>query len=79
MTIRSSDLLQGFRLGSWKIEPLRGAVTGTDGETRHLEPKVMDVFVCLAEHANELEEKTVDSNFLLTTSIFKTQHPIVSS
>ncbi|MFQ6006224.1 MAG: winged helix-turn-helix domain-containing tetratricopeptide repeat protein [Woeseia sp.] len=50
----SFDLLHGFRLGPWKIEPLRGAITGSQGEARHIEPKVMDVFVCLAEHANEL-------------------------
>ena len=50
----SVDCLQGFRLGPWNVEPLRGAVTGPQGETRHLEPKVMDVFVFLAEHANEL-------------------------
>jgi len=50
----SSDFRQGFRLGPWSIEPLRGAVTGPNGEALHLEPKVMDVFVCLAEHANQL-------------------------
>ncbi len=50
----SSDLLHGFRLGPWRVEPLRGAVTGPQGGARHLEPKVMDVFVCLATHANEL-------------------------
>ena len=50
----SSDLRQGFRLGPWSIEPLRGAVTGPNGEAEHLEPKVMDVFVCLAERANQL-------------------------
>ncbi len=50
----SSELLHGFRLGPWKVEPLRGAVTGPQGGAQHLEPKVMDVFVCLAEHANEL-------------------------
>jgi len=50
----SSDLLQGFQLGPWKVEPLRGAVTGPHGETQHLEPKVMDVFVLLATQANEL-------------------------
>ena len=49
----SVDHLQGFWLGPWKVEPLRGAVTGPQGETRHLEPKVMDVFVCLVEYANE--------------------------
>jgi len=50
----ASELLQGFRLGSWTVEPLQGVVSGPNGETQHLEPKVMDVFVCLAEHANEL-------------------------
>ena len=50
----SVDLLDGFRLGPWKIEPLRGAITGSTGDSQHLEPKVMDVLVCLAEHANEL-------------------------
>ena len=50
----SSDLRQGFRFGPWKIEPLRGAITGSNGQARHLEPKVMDVFVFLAERANKL-------------------------
>jgi TolB-like protein/Tfp pilus assembly protein PilF len=50
----ASDLQQGFRLGPWKIEPLRGALIGADGEAHHLEPKVMDVLLYLAEHANEL-------------------------
>ena len=54
MTTMSSDLLQGFQLGPWKVEPLRGAITGPHGETQHLEPKVMDVFVLLAAQANEL-------------------------
>ncbi len=50
----SSDLRQGFRLGPFKIEPLMGAITGSNGETQHLEPKVMDTFVFLADHAEEL-------------------------
>jgi TolB-like protein/DNA-binding winged helix-turn-helix (wHTH) protein len=49
-----SDLRHGFRVGAWDIEPLRGAITGPNGEAHHLEPKVMDVFVFLAEHPNEL-------------------------
>lgn len=59
----SSKLLQGFLLGPWKVEPLRGAVSGPNDENHHLEPKVMDVFVCLAEHGNEL----VTRNRLLDT------------
>jgi adenylate cyclase len=50
----SPDLLHEFRVGPWKVEPLRGTITGPDGEVHHLEPKVMDVFVCLAEHPNDL-------------------------
>jgi TolB-like protein/DNA-binding winged helix-turn-helix (wHTH) protein len=50
----SSKLLQGFLLGPWKVEPLRGVISGPNDETNHLEPKVMDVFVCLAERTNEL-------------------------
>ncbi len=49
-----SDLLQGFWLGALKVDPLRGAITTPNDEVRHVEPKVMDVFVCLAEHANQL-------------------------
>ena len=50
----ASNLRRGFRLGPWKIEPLIGAISREEGDSRHLEPKVMDVFVCLAEHSNEL-------------------------
>jgi len=50
----TSDLRHGFRIGGWTIEPLRGAITSSEGDERHLEPKVMDVFVCLAEHVNEV-------------------------
>jgi TolB-like protein/DNA-binding winged helix-turn-helix (wHTH) protein len=48
-----SDLLHGFRVGHWKIEPLKGTITGPDDESCHLQPKVMDVLVCLAARANE--------------------------
>ena len=50
----SYDFRQGFRFGPWKVDPLTGAVSGPQGELHHLEPKVMDVFVCLAAHGNEL-------------------------
>lgn len=53
MPTMSFELLQGFMLGSWKVEPLRGAVTSPDERIHHLEPKVMNVFVCLAECSNE--------------------------
>ena len=49
-----SHLPHGFRLGPWQIEPPRGAITGPDGETRHLEPKVMEVLAMLAGTPGEL-------------------------
>jgi adenylate cyclase len=50
----SPTLLNPFQLGPWTVEPLGGAVTGPNGEAQHLEPKVMDVLVCLAGHAGEI-------------------------
>ena len=50
----SSTALNSFRLGPFAVEPLAGAVTGPNGEAQHLEPKVMDVLVCLAAHAGEI-------------------------
>lgn len=47
------DLLQGFRVGCWTVEPHLGVITGPDGVARHLEPKVMDVLVYLASSAGE--------------------------
>jgi DNA-binding winged helix-turn-helix (wHTH) protein/TolB-like protein/tetratricopeptide (TPR) repeat protein len=47
------DLQQGFRVGPWLIEPLKGSITGPDGKRRHLQPKVMDVFVILASNAKQ--------------------------
>ena len=54
MDTPSSRTLRSFSLGSWKIEPLSGSVIGSSGETGHLEPKVMQVLVCLAENANQV-------------------------
>lgn len=47
------DLMHGFRTGPWLVEPMKGAITGPDGMSLHLQPKVMDVLVCLAENADE--------------------------
>lgn len=41
------DLNQGFYLGDWLAEPLKGTIA-RDKDTIHLEPKVMDVLICLA-------------------------------
>ena len=54
MSAANSGIRQGFRIGPWVVEPLRGVVIAPDGETRHIEPKVMDVLVLLAERAGEV-------------------------
>ncbi len=40
-------LRMGFRLGDWVVRPIEGVVGGAN-ESRHLQPKTMDVLVCLA-------------------------------
>lgn len=49
----ATQLTQGFRVGDWAVEPLRGEIVGPQGRL-HLEPKVMDVLVCLAERPGEV-------------------------
>jgi adenylate cyclase len=41
-----------FRMGAWLVQPSLGVIT-RDGATIHLEPKVMEVLVCLAQHPGE--------------------------
>jgi DNA-binding winged helix-turn-helix (wHTH) protein len=45
-----------FHLGDWLIEPRLNRLT-RDGESIQIELKMMDVLVCLAEHAGELVER----------------------
>ena len=45
-----ADLLDGFQIGPHKVYPRREQIS-VDGEMRHVEPKVMQVLVTLAEHA----------------------------
>jgi Tol biopolymer transport system component/DNA-binding winged helix-turn-helix (wHTH) protein len=50
-------LRAGFRIGgTYSVEPSLNRVTGPNGVTR-LEPKVMLVLVCLAEHAGQMVPK----------------------
>src|SRR5262245_10791562 len=48
-----TGLESGFRLGPWDVRPLHGTLSGPDGSLR-LEPKVMNVLVCLAELPGEV-------------------------
>jgi len=52
--MESSKLPKQFLLGTWVIEPISGTITKAGGETQHLEPKVMEVLVCLASRAGEV-------------------------
>lgn len=49
----AGQLARGFRLGDWLVQP--GLCTLTDGpRTQQLEPKVMGVLLCLAQHAPQV-------------------------
>ena len=48
-----AEYLQGFYLGDLLIEPLKGRVSGRNGE-RHLPPKAVEVLVCLARNAGDV-------------------------
>ncbi len=45
-----------FGVGHWRVDPALNSVAGPV-ETAHLEPKVMDVLVCLVEHASDVVSK----------------------
>jgi Tol biopolymer transport system component/DNA-binding winged helix-turn-helix (wHTH) protein len=51
-----------FRVGEFLIEPQLNTITGV-GKTARVEPKVMQVLVCLAEHAGDVlpKEKLIQS------------------
>ncbi len=47
------EVVEGdFRVGPWLVKPSLNAIS-RNGTTVHLEPKVMEVLVCLAQHAGE--------------------------
>jgi Tol biopolymer transport system component/DNA-binding winged helix-turn-helix (wHTH) protein len=53
----SRTLEKGFRIGgSYSVEPSLNTITGPAGATR-LEPKVMQVLLCLAGHAGDVVSK----------------------
>jgi DNA-binding winged helix-turn-helix (wHTH) protein len=49
----NADLLQGFYLGDFFVEPLKGGVTGRS-RSRHLPPKAVEVLLCLATTPGQL-------------------------
>jgi DNA-binding winged helix-turn-helix (wHTH) protein/TolB-like protein len=53
MASTGQELRSGFRLGDHLVQPGQNRIVRSDGEAR-LEPRVMEVLVCLAEHAGEV-------------------------
>ena len=53
MGFTAQELQAGFRIGECLIEPRQNRIVRGSAEVR-LEPRVMDVLVCLAEHAGEV-------------------------
>jgi TolB-like protein/tetratricopeptide (TPR) repeat protein/DNA-binding winged helix-turn-helix (wHTH) protein len=49
----NSELLQGFYLADFHVDPTEGQVIGRDGSV-HLPPKAMEVLLCLASNPGEL-------------------------
>ncbi len=47
---------KNFRVGVWQVRPSEGTVSHSE-ETRHLEPKIMDLLVYLADHPAEVVSK----------------------
>ena len=45
-----------FRVGPWLVQPSLNTIS-QNGTSNHLEPKVMEVLVCLAGHAGEVVPK----------------------
>ena len=52
----TDQLQQGFLLGPWQIYPDRNLITAGE-EQVHLEPKVMEVLLCLARHQGEVVKR----------------------
>ena len=48
----------GFQVGSWQVAPTRNELS-FDAQTVHVEPKVMRVLVCLAQHPGDVVSRQV--------------------
>ena len=53
---RGEILRKGFRMGEWIVRPIEGLIDGRLG-SRHLQPKSMDVLLCLACTPNHIVER----------------------
>ena len=53
MNIEKDALLRGFNLKEWEVRPLAGSLRKGTYQV-HVEPRVMDVMLCLARHQGEV-------------------------
>ena len=51
--MNKDQLLKGFAMNGWEVRPMAGVLV-KNGHEFHLEPKVMDVLVCLACHQGDI-------------------------
>lgn len=51
------ELQNGFCLGDYEIRPMQGTISGSDGPS-HVQPKVMEVLVCLANRPGEVVSRS---------------------
>lgn len=49
---------RGFRIGEYEVRSLEGRIIGPTGP-QHVQPKVMEILLCLAEHSGELVGRDV--------------------
>lgn len=83
MALTSEQLRQGFLIGDRLVQAALNRISGPGGEV-HLEPKVMAVLVCLAEHAGDVVSRntlydsvwgrTVVTDQALTNCISELRH-----
>ncbi len=52
----AQSLKMGFHVGEWTAEPLRGQLVSGDMR-EHIEPRIMEVLIVLAENAGEVVER----------------------
>ncbi len=53
----SHDMRQAWRVGPWTVEPELHRITGEDGRSRTLEPKLIQILVCLAKARGRVVSK----------------------
>jgi DNA-binding winged helix-turn-helix (wHTH) protein/tetratricopeptide (TPR) repeat protein len=83
MALTSEQLRQGFLIGDRLVQPVLNRISGPGGQV-HVEPKVMAVLVCLAEHAGDVVSRnslydavwgsTVVTDQALTNCISELRH-----